>query len=259
MIYRILIIEDEAPARKKLKRYISEVCPTSEIVAELDNVEDCKLFLKDAPELDLIFSDIELRDGNVFEVYDDISLNCPIIFATAYNDFLIHAFEANGIEYLLKPFSLDRFTKAWEKFIRLGGSGSKNSQQLMETISQLLKQSSPVPVGYKEQFAIKSATETYFIKTENIVYFQADKGVVFAFDDKNKRHIMPQSTLKEIEDFLDPQKFYKINRSEIVQKYFIIKIKRYNKNTVSIYLNSERIILRTSQNKTSDFNLWMGI
>lgn len=260
-MYKILIIEDEAPARKKLKRFISKVCNPYEIVAELETAEETKMFFNhaDKPKVDLIFSDIELRDGNVFEIYNQITLNCPIIFATAYNEFLINAFETNGIEYLLKPYSLERFSNAWNKYIRLKESTPEDYNQLINTINSLIANKQEVSEEYKEQFAIKSSKEIYFLKVENIVYFQAENGVVFAFDKNNKRHIMPQATLKEIEAFLDPKKFFRINRSESVQRKYIDKIKRYNKNTLSIYLNSERITLKSSQSRTSDFNLWLDI
>lgn len=258
-MYKILLIEDEAPARKKLKRYLSEVCTAYEIVAELESIQEVQSFLSNAPEIDLIFSDIELRDGNVFEVYDKLSLNCPIIFATAYHEFLINAFEANGIEYLLKPYSLERFAKAWNKFTRLSTNKPNNSNQLMASLQQLLSNNTLVQGNYKDQFAIKSATETYFLKTDTIVYFQADEGVIFAFDHHNKRHTMPQTSLKEIEISLDPEKFFRINRSQSIQRKYIDKIKRYDKNSLCVYLNSECITLKTSQNKTSDFSSWLGV
>jgi len=234
-MYKILIIEDEAPARKKLKRYLKQACSSYEIVAELETVAEAKSVLTQTHEIDLIFSDIELRDGNVFEVYKGLSINCPIIFATAYNEFLMKAFEANGIDYLLKPYSFERFSNAWDKFIRLKGSPSINYNELMGTIHHLLKDNQ----DYKEQFAIKTHKEIYFLKVEDIVCFQADNGIIFAFDKKNKRHIMPQTVFKDIELFLDPKKFFRINRSESVQRKFIDKIERYTKNTVSIYLNSK--------------------
>ena len=254
-MYKILIIEDEAPARKKLKRYLKQACSSYEIVAELETVAEAKSVLTQTHEIDLIFSDIELRDGNVFEVYKGLSINCPIIFATAYNEFLMKAFEANGIDYLLKPYSFERFSNAWDKFIRLKGSPSINYNELMGTIHHLLKDNQ----DYKEQFAIKTHKEIYFLKVEDIVCFQADNGIIFAFDKKNKRHIMPQTVFKDIELFLDPKKFFRINRSESVQRKFIDKIERYTKNTVSIYLNSKSKIVRTSQNNTGEFNAWLGI
>lgn len=255
-MHKILIIEDEAPARKKLKRYLDQTGHSYKIVAEIETVSDAKLLLSKTQDFDIIFSDIELRDGNVFELYKEVSINCPIIFATAYNEFLMNAFEANGIEYLLKPYSFERFSNAWDKFIRLKANSNQNYNELIGTISHLLKENN---ITYKEQFAIKSNKETYFLKVENIVYFQADGGIIFAFDHINKRHLMPHATLKEIEAFLDPNKFFRINRSENVQRKFIDKLERYNKNTLTVYLNSERKTVRTSQNKTSDFKAWLGI
>jgi len=256
---KVLIIEDEAPARKKLKRYIDQACDSYEIVAELETLNAAKEFLTVSNDLDLIFSDIELRDGNVFEIYKDISINCPIIFATAYNEFLMNAFEANGIEYLLKPYSFERFKNAWDKFIRLKNNSPINHNDLLGTINHLIKQNQESSVEFKDQFAIKSNKGIYFLKVEEIVYFQADNGVIFAFDQMNKRHLMPQTTFKEIEQFLNPKKFFRINRSEIVQRKFIEKLERYNKNTLAISLNAESKILKTSQNTTADFNSWLGI
>ncbi|NQX82482.1 MAG: response regulator transcription factor [Flavobacteriaceae bacterium] len=258
-MYRILIIEDESPAIKKLKRYIEKICDSYEIIAELKTVVDAKSFLAETHDIDLIFSDIELRDGNVFEVYKDVSLNCPIIFATAYNEFLMNAFEANGIEYLLKPYSFERFTNAWDKFIRLKDNQPANYNDLIGTINNLIKGSQDSTIEYKDQFAIKSHKGVYFLKIEDIVCFQADNGIIFAFDKMNKRHIMPQTVFKEIEGFLDPKKFFRINRSESVQRKFIDKLERYNKNTVSVYLNSGSKTLKTSQNTTGDFNSWLGV
>ena len=107
---KVVIIEDEIPARNKLKRFISELETPIEIVAEIDTVEKAVVFLKNS-SVDLIFSDIELLDGNAFEIYDQVNISCPVIFTTAYDQFWMNAFESNGIEYLLKPFSQSRFQK----------------------------------------------------------------------------------------------------------------------------------------------------
>lgn len=109
---KIVIIEDEIPARKKLIRFINELKENTEIIAEIDNVEQSIDFLKTEKSIDLIISDIELLDGNAFEIYDQVKISCPIIFTTAYDKFWMNAFETNGIEYLLKPFTLERFQKA---------------------------------------------------------------------------------------------------------------------------------------------------
>ena len=97
---KILIIEDEIPARKKLKRFLEELDSTAKVIAEIDNVVSAVAFLK-STSVDLIFSDIELLDGNAFEIYKEVSISCPIIFTTAYDQFWMNAFESNGIAYLL--------------------------------------------------------------------------------------------------------------------------------------------------------------
>ncbi|MGB3464894.1 MAG: response regulator, partial [Cyclobacteriaceae bacterium] len=161
MIYKILIIEDEAPARKKLKAFIDQICPSYEIVDEIESVEQAIGFLSGKEKIDLIFSDIELRDGNAFEIFNTISIHCPIIFTTAYNQFLIHAFETNGIGYLLKPYSFEKFAKAWSKFLRLTSTEVEHLNVLFSKMSDLMEIKSLAKVDFKEQFVIKSGTGIY--------------------------------------------------------------------------------------------------
>lgn len=123
----------------------------------------------------------------------------------------------------------------------------------------LLQTNAVIPKKHKDRFAIRTASEIYFLKTDDIVYFQANAGVIFAFDKFNKKHMMPQTTLKEIETVLNPENFFRINRSESIQKKYVDKIKRYDKNTLTVYLNQSHTLLKTSQNKTSEFNMWLDV
>jgi DNA-binding LytR/AlgR family response regulator len=255
-MFRILIIEDEAPARRKLNRFLERNGTPYQIVAELETIAEASRFLANPGKLDLIFSDIELLDGNVFSLYDTLNIQTPVIFTTAYNAFLMDAFEANGIEYLLKPFSFERFQKAWDKFLRLGKQDTPNYELLLGSMQQLINQQTPT-AAYKTRFAIKKQQETYFLSVPDIVYFQADEGIVYAFDQYQKKHIMPFSTLKEIEEHLDPKDFFRINRSQTLQKSYIEKLERYSKNAMAIHLQQSKIVLKTSQNKTADFNQWI--
>lgn len=126
---KIAIIEDETPARRKLRRLLEEQAPPLQIVAEIDRVETAIPFLQ-TNHVDLVFSDIELLDGNAFDIYNQVQVLCPIIFTTAYNQFWMNAFETNGIAYLLKPYSKERFQQAWDKFIRLKHAGQHHDNQL---------------------------------------------------------------------------------------------------------------------------------
>lgn len=257
---KVLLIEDEAPARKKLKSYIEKTGRSIEIVQELETVEETLFFFKNNKiDIDLIFSDIELRDGNVFEVYSLFTINCPIIFTTAYNQFWMDAFETNGIEYLLKPFSFERFYKAWIKYDSLKNRFIENDINIIQKLERYYQKKNLETTSKKEFLPIKLAQEIYFLKIIDIAFFRADYGVIYAYDSNDKRHMLNQTSLKEVEDVIDTNMFFKINRSEFVNRKFIKKIARYNKNTVSISLQSQNHILKTSQSKTAAFNVWLGV
>lgn len=251
---KILIIEDEIPAQKKLRSFIENLNSPTEIMAELETVQSALDFLK-VNQPDLIISDIELLDGNAFEIYSQVNITCPIIFTTAYDQFLINAFETNGIAYLLKPFSQERFQNAWDKFIMLK-SPFVDTNPSIQAITQLIQQNFQKK-EFKRRFTIHKNEQIYFVATENILLFEADEGIVFAYDSNGKKHLLNETTLKEIEERLNPNDFFRINRSELIQKQHIEKIKRYNKNSLAIYLKGHVSHLKTSQNKTSSFREWI--
>ncbi len=251
---KILIIEDEIPARKKLKRFIEELDTPVEIVAEIDTVSSAIDFLM-KNQVDVIFSDIELLDGNAFEIYSKVALTCPIIFTTAYDQFWMNAFESNGIAYLLKPFSRERFQKAWDKYQWLGHPAS-DTHNSIDALAKLIQQNFQKK-EYKKRFTIHTNQGMYFLATGDILYFEANEGVIFAYDTKGEKHLLTEATLREIEEQLDPIEFFRINRSELIQKKHIEKIERYNKNTLAIRLKSYKPYLKTSQSNTAAFREWM--
>jgi DNA-binding LytR/AlgR family response regulator len=251
---KVVIIEDEIPARKKLKRFLEEVDHSTEVIAEIGTVSQAIEFLKNENAIDLILSDIELQDGNAFEIYEEVTVLCPIIFTTAYNQFLMDAFESNGIEYLLKPFSLERFQKAWDKFLLLKKS-PLTDDNLLSKLTQLLN--NPTEKTFKNRFSVSSKQGTYFLETNDIVYFSAEEGVVFAIDKNFKKHLLTQTTLKAIEVLVNPAIFFRINRSEMINKNYVERIERYTKNTLSIKIQNYQKQLFTSQSHTASFREWI--
>lgn len=251
---KILILEDEIPARKKLRRFLEEVNAQIEIVAEIDTVAEGISFLKINP-MDLIFSDIELLDGNSFEIYNQITLSCPIIFITAYDQFWMNAFESNGIDYLLKPFSKDRFQKAWDKFLMFRNSPN-DANKLLNNLTTIIEQNF-AKNAFKKRFTVHNRQDIYFLDAENISYFEANEGVVFAYDTLGKKHILSESTLKEIEEQLNPSDFFRLNRSEIVNKQYIEKIEYYTKNALAVKIKGFQRFLTTSQTNTASFRIWV--
>lgn len=249
---KALLIEDEIPARKKLIHFLNDVEETVEIVAEIDTVASAIAFLKEH-QVDVIFSDIELLDGQAFEIYEQVQVKCPIIFTTAYNQFWMNAFETNGIEYLLKPFSFERFQKAWHKFLNLQ---QKTDNDLVSKLSQLLEKAQGTN-PYKKRFTVNTSNGLYFVDTENISFFSAEEGVIFAYDTFGKKHLLNENTLLSIEKQLDSNAIFKINRAELVAKHYIEKIDRYSKNSLAIKVKGHEKHLVVSQKNTPPFRDWL--
>ncbi len=249
---KVLIIEDEIPAQKKIMRFLNEVNEPVTIVDQIDTIENAIIFLNNN-EVDVIFSDIELLDGKAFEIYQQVQINCPIIFTTAYDQFWMNAFETNGIEYLLKPFSFERFQKAWNKFLNFQKTSNND---LVVKLSHLLK-TSDVSYGYKKRFTINTSNGFYFIDTTSINLFSAEEGVIFAHDTTGKKHLLTENTLKIIENQLNPNDFFKINRGEIVAKQFVEKVERYSKNSLAVKIKGLNKYLVVSQSQTPTFRVWL--
>jgi len=251
---KILIIEDEIPARKKLKRFVKELDSPTEIIAELEMVRTAIDFLKQH-QPDLIFSDIELLDGNSFEIYSQIPVSCPIIFTTAYDQYWMHAFEENGIDYLLKPFSKKRFQKAWNKFLWYRNNSQDVNHQL-QILTEIIHKNFENK-NFKKYLTIHKNNSVYFLETREIIIFKVDEGVVFAYDEKGGKHLLTETTLTEIEKQLNPVNFFRINRGELIQKNYIEKIERYNKNSLTIKLKGYNNYVKTSQSQTALFREWL--
>jgi DNA-binding LytR/AlgR family response regulator len=251
---QVLIIEDEKPARKKLLRFLEELEMPTEVVAEIDTIEAAILFLK-SHQVDVIISDIELLDGNAFEIYTQVAITCPIIFTTAYDQFWMNAFETNGIDYLQKPFTKERFQKAWDKFLLLRKSAPEENA-LLSNLTKLIEQNL-TEKSYKKRFTVHTHQGIYFLNIENIAYFEASEGVVFAFDTQGKKHLLSEPTLKEILERLQPSHFFRISRGELISKQHIEKIERYTKNTLAVKMKGCQQMLITSQSNTAQFRDWI--
>lgn len=251
----ILIIEDEQRAGEKLLDLVKEV-QTDAKVNWVRSVQDSVDFLRrEADNLDIIFSDIELLDGNSFQIFERITPNCPIIFCTAYDQFYVDAFKTNGIAYLLKPYTKEQFGEAWKKYLGLfdQDTGLILSKDLISNVQSLLSKQEQL---YKNTFTVKKRSGVYLLKTESIAYFQAQGDFVLAIDKGSTKHILNHS-LAAIEEFVDPKKFFKINRSEIVSIDAILKYSPYTKNRLAITLSAPTVDLFTSNSRTPDFRIWL--
>jgi DNA-binding LytR/AlgR family response regulator len=251
---KVVIIEDEIPARNKMKRFLSELEQPTTILAELSSVSEG---LQHLPLLqpDLILSDIELMDGTSFEIFNQCTILCPIIFTTAYDQYWMHAFDANGIAYLLKPFSKDQFLKAWNKYLLLRGTPAI-AQEFYQKLMNVLEQH-PHKTPYKKRFTVTHRKGIQFLEVKTIAFIEATQGIVIACDWTGKKHPLQEATLTEVENQVDPSDFFRINRSEILSKSFIERLEYHNKNAITIQLKGITRTFVTSQSKTAEFRKWI--
>jgi DNA-binding LytR/AlgR family response regulator len=248
---KVAIIEDEKPARKKLIGLLNRYDPGIKIVAELDSVESTIAFSQQETLPDLVFSDIQLMDGNVFESMRKVALRCPVIFTTAYNEFLTEAFKHSGIAYLLKPFSYEDLEEAMQKYCMLRSNFLSLQKGLMDSL-----QKKDEFRNYVQRLTVRKPDGIYILDIERVVYFSADGPVIKAFDEHGKTWLLQESSLQSLQDKLDPELFYRINRAEIIQKKFIHKISNHTKNSVAVFMNVNSESLIASQSRSVGLKEW---
>ncbi|HAA22994.1 MAG TPA: hypothetical protein DCR93_31870 [Cytophagales bacterium] len=251
---KVIIIEDERPAYNKLVKYLLENRIDAQVLAWFDSVGEA---LKDqdlfAP-CDLVFSDIQLLDGNSFQLFQQIKINCPIIFCTAYNKYMQDAFETNGIAYLIKPYSQQAFNKAMQKYEHFFEKEniSQSNTNAIHLIERMFQHSNK---SYKQRFSIKKKNGIIIKKASDTCCFQASGDFCFLVDIHGERHTVNYK-ISTLEDLLNPQSFFRINRSEIVNVDCIVKVEPHFKNKMQIFL-PKGIELYTSSARTPEFRRWL--
>ncbi|HPG32228.1 MAG: response regulator transcription factor [Lentimicrobiaceae bacterium] len=204
---KVLIIEDEARAARHLERLLSKVAPDMDVVASLESVRDSVEFLSTNQGIALIFSDIQLADGLSFEIYRQIKVSCPIIFTTAWDHYAIEAFNTNGIDYLLKPVEEERLLKAIEKVKQF--SPMPALEKLFEMVAQKQEKQ------YKSRFLVKIGDRIKSIPIEEIDAFYSYEKATYLHT-KGKRSYCIDFALDHLEEIVDPEKFFRINRKYLV-------------------------------------------
>ncbi|MEL6865415.1 MAG: LytTR family DNA-binding domain-containing protein [Bacteroidota bacterium] len=252
----ILIFEDEIPAHEKLLGFIHAEIEEAQIIGWARSIQEARLLLQRKQQPDLIFSDIELLDGVSFKVFEEIKVTCPIIFCTAFDQYVLQAFKTNGIAYLLKPYNLDNFREAFDKYRLLFNKQEEQQQlddQVLKELKDLLHASEK---SYKQRFIIKKKEGIKLIETREIMCFEANGDFCFAYDAKGHKHVINQG-LSQVEEKINPGKFFRINRSQIINIDFVEKIEPHFKNKLSVKMNHLPETLLTSANKTPEFRKWL--
>lgn len=248
---RVVIIEDEPPASGKLKEFIERYDREIQIVASLESIKDSLAWFSENRAPDLVFSDIELLDGNVFNLFESGKVSCPIIFTTAYDRFWLQAFERNGIAYLLKPFAFEKFTAAMRKFETLKQNFAFAQKDFWHEVQISFNQPK-----YKERFVIKVRDGIRLLETGRIVFIKTQNETPFAFDEKGNKFPLRES-LTELEQILDPKTFFRLNRSEIVNLHFIERLEPDFHDRLVVRLRNSKACLVSSAKRTPQLRKWL--
>jgi DNA-binding LytR/AlgR family response regulator len=248
---RIVIIEDELAAAKGLQRMLKEIDSKIEIVATLKSVESAIEWFNSSTAPDLIFLDIQLKDGLSFEIFDQVKTLVPIIFCTAFDHFAVRAFELNSIDYLLKPYTRASIKKALDKYKQLSESPLVIDYQLL---AQSIKDASQ---GYKKSFLVKAGRKLYRITEEQIAYFYTRHRVNYIKTTEDKAYII-DDFLDDLEAAIHPKKFFRINRQYILNITSIKTVENdYGRLTVFLEPSIDDNVF-VSRGRVQDFKDWFG-
>ncbi len=246
-----LIIEDEQIAAQNLQRLIAEVEPELKVIDTLQSVEDTIEYFSQPVSVDLIFMDIHLADGIAFHIFDKATINSPIIFTTAYDQYALEAFKAGGMDYLLKPISADDLRRAVEKVQRYVNPQKPIDQAMVATMLDIMQ-----PRKFKSYFLIPVRDKLIPLKVTDIAYIYVVEKVTHIVTFDNQTHVIDKP-LDAIISQLDPTNFFRANRQYIISHQAVKDISIWPLSKLHITLTvptPEKIII--SRARTSEFKNW---
>lgn len=249
---QILIIEDEAKAARELANMLKHIAGDIEVLAILDSVEQSLQWFTVNKHPDLIFSDIQLADGLCFDLYNKVNIQSPIIFCTAFDEYLMNAFDTNAVSYLLKPITREKVEKALDKFHALKSVFEKNEHN--KGLSGLLHQ---LKHSYKSVLLVHQKEKIIPVQVKEIAFFYLDKTIVYITTLRHQKFYLT-NTLEDLEHTLDPSLFYRANRQFIINKAAIANAERFFARKLIVKLvtdTPENLIV--SKAKASEFLQWL--
>ncbi len=237
-----IILEDEILALNRLKRMIQELDMDIQVVESFDTIEDtANYFINTKEHPDILFMDIQVADGNSFELFSLVEIKSKIIFATAYDEYAVEAFRKNALDYLLKPIKIEELRESVSK---------AKSFNEFEKLGQQKE-------GYKERFLLRFGSKFKNVKSKDISYILSKDRICyfFTFDEQK---IPSDYNLQELESLLDPSKFFRINRQLIINIDSVKDMRIHSASRLKIQLEpnlNEEIVISTDKSK--EFKQWL--
>ncbi|HAK76658.1 MAG TPA: DNA-binding response regulator [Runella sp.] len=252
---KVLIVEDEILIAEQLQRMLKDIAPQTEVLDVLHSVKTARRWFMQNPEPDLLFMDIQLSDGISFDLFNYFDIKCPIIFATAYDEYAIKAFKVKSIDYLLKPIKPQELEAAITKFKESQRGFSPNDYTLK--IQSLLDSMPAVGRKHKTRFLVPYNDQLLPISQEEIAYFYTTNEMVCLVRSDNRQFLVDY-TLEELEKLLNPTLFFRLNRQYIASLAAVQKIHTYFNGKLKLELQPEPSHdILVSREKAPHFKAWM--
>lgn len=250
----IIIIEDEFRAAKSLQNLISELKPESKITGVYDSIEMSIEALSKGSMPDLIFMDIHLSDGLSFEIFKQVDITCPVVFCTAFDQYMLDAFKSKGVDYVLKPFSREDIAEALRKVDELKKFFQKNELPELESLLQKIAQPQ---AASKSNFLVFKNQKYTTIQTENIAYFYIHNEIthLVTFD---KEQFQLSQSLGQVAEQVSEKQFFRINRQYLINFKAIKEMEHYFQRKILVKLTietPEKLLI--NKEKTHSFFTWL--
>jgi two-component system LytT family response regulator len=251
---KVLIVEDEKAAIRRLISLLKELESLVEVAGITDSIKSTVNWLRDHDQPDLAFFDIQLADGISFEIFDQVEVECPVIFTTAYDQYALRAFKVNSIDYLLKPIDQEKLERAIRKYLKWTGAAKSKviDPKTLSDIREMIRTG-----GYKERFVVKYGEHLRSIPTIEISHIKSESKATFLITRGNKKFLTDHS-LDQLENMIDPGQFFRINRRYIIRIDSIQDIISYSNSRLRLKLKTaddpDMIVARE---KVGDFKSWL--
>lgn len=249
---RLLIIEDEPLAAKRLESLMKELVPEAVVLTSIDTVKKAVAWLTSNTAPDLILMDIQLADGISFSIFEQCKVNAPVIFTTAFDSYAIKAFKVNSIDYLLKPVDKDELSGAITKFRQI--ATVPDTKILLDNIGHAMQM---LTRRFKARFVIKVGEHLRTIEIDDIQYFFSQEKTTFCLT-RERRKLILDYTLDQLEEMVDPSLFFRINRKYLVSAESFTDIISHTNSRLKLKLKGDveddAVVARE---RVQDFKNWL--
>jgi DNA-binding LytR/AlgR family response regulator len=255
---KALIIEDEEIIANVLQQKIKKVDDSIDIIAKLPSLKTARKWFTSNAEPDMIFMDIQLSDGVSFDLLEQFTLTCPIVFTTAYDEYAVRAIKLNGADYLLKPVDDEELKRAIIKCKKIVENQNRPPLDLMNLVKSIMHPNEQNSI-FKEKFVVNSRNQWVIINTKEIALLTKDAlNYIYLFN--GERYILDYDTLDELEELLDPKQFYRANRQFIINIDAIATLKPSlnSKLVVKMKVPNDKFEIDMSREKTPLFRKWLN-